>query len=341
MLEAVDEASAQRVMARAFGWLTLRLALSIAPMLLSVFILSNSAYSQSNVENEQDKTHSPEQLFEPRQFAVEAAESDQPAGTTPRVLNYRLMKPADYDPTAEYPLVIFLHGAGERGSDNTAQLKHAVANFCSPDMRQKYPCYVLAPQCPKDESWADIDWTKPAIDQPASASKSMNLVLALVDEMVEDAAIDSKRIYLTGLSMGGYGTWDAIARRPYFFAAAAPVCGGADLATASKIAHMPIWCFHGAKDRVVTVDLSRKMFQALKDAEGEPKYTEYPDAGHDSWTATYSDPEFLAWLFDQRLKPKPRQGDSRAKTTTRQNKQEEGTVTAPKMKSEDPEASIK
>lgn len=300
----------------------------VAPAILCVFLCTNSALAQPSTSEEQAKARKPEQLFEPRQFAFQADDGAEQTIKSNQVLQYRLMKPVKYDPAEEYPLVIFLHGAGERGSDNTAQLKHGMANFCSPEVRENYPCYVLAPQCPKDQSWADIDWTKPAIDQPAEASDSLKLVLALVDEMVKDAAIDAKRIYITGLSMGGYGTWDAIARRPFFFAAAAPVCGGADLATAEKIAHMPIWCFHGAKDRVVTVELSRKMIQALKDAGGEPKYTEYPDASHDSWTETYANGDFIAWLFEQRLKPKPRNDAATISETLKSDAQTD----APKMK---------
>ncbi|HBE70777.1 MAG TPA: phospholipase [Planctomycetaceae bacterium] len=252
--------------------------------------------SQSDAsETSSESTPSPAKLFEPRQFR---ADLDGEIET----LNYRLLKPQDFKPNNKYPLVVFLHGAGERGADNTAQLKHGVSNFCSTKMRTENPCYVLAPQCPKDQSWADIDWTKTAVTQPEKASKSLRLVMTLIDEMLESASVDRRRVYLTGLSMGGFGTWDALARRPGFFAAAIPVCGGGDLATAPKIANVPIWCFHGAKDRVVTVELSRKMIEAIKQSGGEPKYIEYPDAGHDSWTATYSSDEVLQWMFAQRLK---------------------------------------
>lgn len=257
------------------------------------------AFAQDTPAKEsQVTTPEPTSLFEPRQFAGTDASGKA------AVLQYRLMKPLAYDPTATYPLVIFLHGAGERGDDNTAQLKHGMREFCSPQIREQYPCYVLAPQCPADESWADVDWTLPTFRQPNETSISLQLVLELVDEMMESAAIDSKRIYITGLSMGGYGTWDAIARRPNLFACAVPVCGGADTATASKISHTPVWCFHGAKDGVVTVDLSRKMMIALKQAGGTPKYTEYPDAKHDSWTATYKNADMHKWMFAQRFKPR-------------------------------------
>lgn len=275
-------------------WLVLTLVALPLPVTAQDELQSRPAKNDA-IEADKPETPSPEKLFEPRQYR---AELDGEVET----LNYRLLKPQDFNPNKQYPLVIFLHGAGERGADNNAQLKHGVANFCSAQMRAENPCYVLAPQCPKGQSWADIDWTQMTITQPEKASQSLRPVMALVDEMLESASVDRRRVYLTGLSMGGFGTWDAIARRPSFFAAAIPVCGGADLATAPDIAKVPIWCFHGAKDSVVTVELSRTMIDAIKKSGGDPKYTEYPDAGHDSWTATYSNDEVLEWMFAQRLK---------------------------------------
>src|SRR5207244_7702516 len=118
----------------------------------------------------------------------------------------------------------------------------------------------------------------------------------------KEFSIDPKRLYITGLSMGGYGTWDLISRHPELFAAAAPICGGGDEDQAEKIAKLPIWIFHGAKDQAVPVERSRNMVTALKKAGGEPKYTEYPDVGHDSWVRAYKDPELFAWLFAQKKK---------------------------------------
>lgn len=230
-------------------------------------------------------------MFEPREYS----DSDG------AVLKYRLLKPADFDPKESYPLVIFLHGAGERGDDNTVQLKHGMSEFCKPAMREKYPCYVLAPQCPKGQKWADVDWSQDHVALPEKISQSMKLLFEVVDLMLEDAAIDKNRIYISGLSMGGYGTWDAIHRRPDFFAAALPVCGGADPTTAEGIKDMPIWCFHGGSDSVVKVEFSRVMIEALKKAGGSPKYTEYEGVGHDSWTATYANPEVYEWLFSKNL----------------------------------------
>jgi predicted peptidase len=128
----------------------------------------------------------------------------------------------------------------------------------------------------------------------------MQSVKELMDDMVENAGIDTSRIYITGLSMGGYGTWDAIARYPNFFGAAAPVCGGGDPKLVKQYAKLPIWCFHGEADSVVKVIRSREMVEALQQVGSSIKYTEYPGVQHDSWTATYSNPEFYEWLFAQR-----------------------------------------
>ncbi|GIW98623.1 MAG: hypothetical protein KatS3mg111_1956 [Pirellulaceae bacterium] len=245
----------------------------------------------------QEEGHSPAELFEPREYAD--AEGN--------VLRYRLLKPKDFDPDRKYPLVLFLHGAGERGDDNVAQLKHGMAEFCEPGRRQAYPCYVLAPQCPTGDKWANLDWRSTEVTQPTEPTLPMKLTLELLDQMIDSAAVDKTRIYITGLSMGGFGTWDAIARRPSFFAAAVPICGGGDLRTAPRIKDLPIWCFHGAQDPVVPVELSRKMIQALRDAGGSPRYTEYPEAAHDSWTQTYADPELYRWLFAHRRASSPGQ----------------------------------
>ena len=232
----------------------------------------------------------PLKLFEARQYAGEDGE----------LLNYRLLKPADFDPDKKYPLVIFLHGAGERGADNAAQLTHCMAQFCTPEHRQKYPCYVLAPQCPEEQKWADVDWSSDTPAFPEKISRSLGLTFAVVDSMLADAAITKSRVYIAGLSMGGYGTWDALARRPELFAAGIPICGGGDVETVSAFKDIPVWCFHGADDRAVNVERSRTMIAALKAAGGEPRYTEYPGVGHNSWTQTFDNEETFQWLFAQK-----------------------------------------
>ncbi|MFO0924083.1 MAG: prolyl oligopeptidase family serine peptidase [Pirellulales bacterium] len=231
-------------------------------------------------------------LFEPREY------SDASGNT----LKYRLMKPADYNPNRKYPLVLFLHGAGERGSDNFAQLKHGMKEFTVDERRKSMPCYVMAPQCPTDKKWVEVDWSAKTHTAPQDPSVSIKLTMEVIESMLETSGVDKSRVYITGLSMGGYGTWDTVARYPKFFAAAAPICGGGDPATAPKFASLPLWAFHGGKDTVVIPERSRDMIDSLKKAGGSPRYTEYPDAGHDSWTATYASPEFHQWLFAQRRK---------------------------------------
>lgn len=213
-------------------------------------------------------------------------------------LKYRLLTPAKIEEGKKYPLVIFLHGAGERGSDNAAQLKHGVTDFVR--HQADFPCFLIAPQCPEGKRWVEVDWSAPSHDQPEKPGDQMAMVRELIDRTVAEKPVDASRIYITGLSMGGYGTWDAIARYPDLFAAAAPICGGGDPKHAKAIKDLPIWCFHGDQDQAVKVERSRQMIEAIKSAGGEPKYTEYPGVAHDSWTRTYANDEFFAWLFAQK-----------------------------------------
>lgn len=217
-------------------------------------------------------------------------------------LPYRLLQPKDYDAKLKYPLVVFLHGAGERGNDNFKQLVHGMNDFASDEIMAKFPAFVIAPQCPDDRKWVEVDWTLESHTLPQDPSVSLEATLRLIDSLQQEFSIDASRIYLTGLSMGGYGTWDLLARRPELFAAAVPICGGSDPAVAARFQAVPLWCFHGDQDTAVKPKRSREMIAALKAAGGEPKYTEYQGVGHDSWTATYANPEVHAWLFAQRKK---------------------------------------
>jgi predicted peptidase len=154
----------------------------------------------------------------------------------------------------------------------------------------------------------EVDWSADQHDLPETSSDSLALAVDIVRDLIEQKKADPTRIYITGLSMGGYGTWDAIARYPDLFAAAVPICGGGDPKTAPRFKQLPVWCFHGGRDGVVKPERSREMVKALEQSGGKPKYTEYPEAGHDSWTATYANPELHQWLFEQRLgasKPNP------------------------------------
>ena len=218
-------------------------------------------------------------------------------------LNYRIAFP-DFSASERYPLVIFLHGGGERGNDNVSQLKWGVQNFATDEALMKYKAIVLAPQSPSDGRWSNFEGQFRDSDQPLrladTPSKPLQMTMEVVDQLIENFSVDTSRIYITGMSMGGFGTWDAIARWPDRFAAAVPVCGGGDPSTAKRIAHIPIWVTHGADDPTVPPELSREMVNALRKAGAKPGYTEYPAVGHFSWLQTYTDENIMAWLFSQR-----------------------------------------
>ena len=215
-------------------------------------------------------------------------------------LNYRFFEIADTTEGKKYPLIIFLHGAGERGTDNEKQLTHGAKKFAEKQNLEKFPCFVIAPQCEEQYRWVEVDWTLPAHKMPEKISVPLGLTVELIEEIIKKYAIDTNRIYVTGLSMGGYGTWDLISRFPNKFAAAVPICGGADENIACNIKDVPIWCFHGAKDKLVLVSRSRNMINALKKCSGTPKYTEYPTLGHFSWGQAYNEKELIPWMFSQK-----------------------------------------
>ena len=215
-------------------------------------------------------------------------------------LRYRQLYP-DADPLRKYPLVIFLHGSGERGNDNDAQLKWGVSNFATDENMKLHPALVIAPQCPANMNWSNFSNTKntTALQLMPAPGKSMELLIALIKQLTKTLPVDTNRIYITGLSMGGFGTYDAIARYPNLFAAAVPVCGGGDTSKASTIAKIPMWIFHGAEDAAVSPLYSLEMLDALTKAGAHPGFTQYPEVGHFSWLAAYSDTMMLEWLFRQ------------------------------------------
>lgn len=229
----------------------------------------------------------------------EAREWRAPDGT---VVSYRWSAPAALETGKTYPLVLFLHGAGERGRDNAAQLKHGVGAILDGARKLGEPCFLIAPQCPPNEWWAPLDHRTKRLDPAAKPNSLLDAVLALTAEMSKTQPVDPKRFYVTGLSMGGFGTWSLLARVPEKIAAAVPICGGGDPAQAVKFKDVPIWAFHGEADPVVPVKSTREMIAALEQAGGKPKVTYYPGVLHDSWTQTYTDPAVLTWLFAQRRK---------------------------------------
>ena len=218
-------------------------------------------------------------------------------------LPYRFFDPGKPPPGERFPLVLFLHGAGERGDNNRSQLRHGVRRFVQ--SRARYPAFILAPQCPAGDPRTSGYWlgAHPKAKRQGAVKRSADLLSMLIEltmETVGQYPVDSTRVYVTGISMGGFATWALMATKPHLFAAAVPVCGGGDPGWAPRIKAIPVWAFHGAKDPVVPVEYTRRMIEALRAAGGNPRYTEYAGVGHNSWAQTYSDPALYDWLFAQR-----------------------------------------
>ena len=214
------------------------------------------------------------------------------------VLRYAILKPAMLKPETKYPLVVSLHGAGGRGKQKWVVNCAANKALSQPAMRQTYPCYIIAPTVGRDQRWDGA---------PLAA------LMELIKSSLNEHAIDPARIYVTGQSMGGAGTYSAILAEPNLFAAAVPVCGRGQPYLAKKIVHIPIWIFHGELDRVVPTQHSRDMNAALKKAGGKPTYTEYAGVRHNSWTAAYADKKLWKWLFAQKRGAKVLLDDPEAK----------------------------
>mgnify|MGYP001184942615 CR=1 FL=1 len=221
------------------------------------------------------------------------------------VLPYRILFPENYDKTKKYPLLLVLHGAGERGRDNEKQLFHGAKLFLDSTVRKKYPAIVVFPQCPEDSYWSSvvIDRNKMPLslhfDYSRSITTPLRDAISLVKKLSDEEAVDTDRVYITGLSMGGMGTFEAVYRFPELFAAALPICGGGDVARYKKV-DVPFWVFHGTDDGVVVVSHSREMVRRLEDLKVKVKYTEYPGVNHNSWDNAFADPDFLKWMFKRK-----------------------------------------
>jgi len=221
---------------------------------------------------------------------------------TGQKLPYRLLVPRPRpDLPPKLPLVLVLHGASARGSDNRKINTEAFQVMTAPAFQQVYPSFILAPQCPGDGQWVDTPWVKGSyVLDSLEITPHLSIAMEIIDMMIETFPIDDDRVYITGQSMGGYGTWDLIMRFPDRFAAAIPICGAGDPSQASRISHIPIWVFHGGLDRVVPVSASREMVKALQDRNGKIIYTEYPECGHAVWARAWGRMETFDWLFQQR-----------------------------------------
>lgn len=195
-------------------------------------------------------------------------------------MGYLLYLPQEYEHKDSWPLLIFLHGSGERGTDLQLVKKHGPPKLI--EAGKPFPFIVVSPQCPEGQWWQSVELT------------------ALLDEIVEKYKVDEDRIYVTGLSMGGFGTWSLAAYAPHRLAAIAPICGGGETYWTEQFPHLPVWVFHGAKDKAVPLQRSEDMVESLKKDGGNVKLTVYAEAGHDSWTETYDNSELYEWLLEQK-----------------------------------------
>ncbi|HYJ11474.1 MAG TPA: prolyl oligopeptidase family serine peptidase [Polyangiaceae bacterium] len=248
----------------------------------------------------------------PAQELVSGFEARSLQGTKGVTLQYRLFKVSNPTPGMKYPLILFLHGAGERGDDNTAQLtaNQGATVWASDAHQAEHPAYVIAPQCPADQQWVDTDWTLGSYSTTnIPVSDELATALEIADEVAMEFETDPARHYITGLSMGGYGTWDAIIRNPARFAAALPVCGAGDPSKVDLIKDLRLWVAHGDADSVVPVSGSRDMVAALEAAGSAVEYSEYAGVDHDSWSQTYANEDIVNWLFTNQ-RPLPPVGGS-------------------------------
>ena len=241
-----------------------------AAAFLTALFFANTAHSEAP---ESPQLDSPQQ---PKQFEKAIVSNVQ--------LKYLLFLPEGYEPGGkQWPLILFLHGAGESGDDLNVVKKHGPPKIV--EAKRDFPFIVVSPQS------ARRGWSPDAL-------------AALLDEIIVNYQVDRDRVYLTGLSMGGYGTWALAAAHPEKFAAIVPICGGGSPEDAAKLKDLPIWIFHGAKDNAVPLARSEEMVKAIEAAGGKVKFTVYPEAGHDSWTESYDNPALYDWLLAQKRPPR-------------------------------------
>jgi predicted peptidase len=222
-------------------------------------------------------------------------------------LPYRILFPQNYSKSKTYPIILFLHGAGERGNDNEKQLTHGSKLFLQESNRLNFPCIVIFPQCPSKGYWASvkIDRTTSPIgldfNYDRQPTAPLSSAIELLKKTIKDENVDRSRVYIVGLSMGGMGTFEAVYRNPKLFAAAIPICGGGDTTRYNKqIRKTHFWIFHGDQDAVVSVANSRQMVSRLKHLKANVKYTEYPNVNHNSWDNAFAEPNLLPWLFSNK-----------------------------------------
>ncbi|UII76566.1 dienelactone hydrolase family protein [Flagellimonas sp. HMM57] len=220
-------------------------------------------------------------------------------------LPYRMLLPKDYDASKKYPLIVLLHGSGERGNDNESQLIHGSGLFQKEEVRNAYPAIVVFPQCAANSSWSKVDVKGEMPNrefvfyEDSEPTKDLLLLEDLLEDLKKRYKLDERRFYVGGLSMGGMGTFELVKRNPKMFAAAFPICGGANPKISKKLTKLDWWVFHGDADEVVPEKYSAEMVKAMKDNDINVTYKVYPGVGHNSWDNAFAEPELLSWLFSK------------------------------------------
>lgn len=223
-------------------------------------------------------------------------------------LRYRILYPENYRKRKAYPLVMFLHGAGERGYDNNVQLTHGASLFLQPKNRKYFNGIVIFPQCPTGKTWSNFRFSQETRQLTVNSDDpppfTQRLVKELMDSLVENRHVQERRVYLGGLSMGAFGSYDILCRYPDYFAASFLICGIADIPLlVQKAKDVPMWIFHGEKDNVVSPEPNRELYKALMTAGAKDvTYSEYPGVGHNSWDNAFAEPRLLPWLFSNKKK---------------------------------------
>lgn len=244
-------------------------------------------------DSPQQKILSPEEIgrFERRIVGEEIGKRGE------IISEYRLLKPEKISHNQKYPLVVFLHGSGERGSDGVKQLQTFPVQMSSSPWREEYPCFLIAPQCPTNHGWGE---RSALVSRSVARFDPLDDVLVMIQEVSQLFPVDPQRIYLTGHSMGAYGVWNLAAREPQMFAALVPLSGGGDPETAEQLKEIPIWAFHGETDHVVPVSETAMMIDSIKKTGGEPKFTSLAGVGHRIRDQVYQDKQrVVPWMFRQ------------------------------------------
>ncbi|PTT04125.1 phospholipase [Pedobacter sp. HMWF019] len=224
-------------------------------------------------------------------------------------LAYRILFPENFNPQQKYPVVFFLHGSGERGSDNQKQLVHGGKLFLNKDLRKKFPAIVVFPQCPEKDFWSNVQFNQDKtgkerfnFQKGGKPTKAMHALLGMIKNILDKPYADRNQVYIGGLSMGGMGTFEVLRREPKMFAAAISICGGDNIANVNRYKKVPLWIFHGGKDDVVSPELSKEIADQMKIIGKEVKYTLYADDNHNSWDSAFAEPQLLPWLFSHKKK---------------------------------------